>query len=52
MFALEVLEILEDDKEWSSSTLDAINSEAHRLKLAQDDDEGNFERTQLGQTIE
>lgn len=44
-FALDVLAILEGDKDWSPSTLDYIGDSARDFNLATDDRHGNFLRS-------
>lgn len=41
-FARSVLYIMEENKEWSSDTLDQINDAAFIHGLATEDDEGHF----------
>lgn len=44
-FALDVLAVLEGDKDWGPSTLGHISDSAYDFKLAEDDRHGNFLRT-------
>lgn len=44
-YGLRVLYILENSRNWNGNTLDMVGLEAQNLSLAEDDDDGFFQRT-------